>query len=66
MIAGRVPTEEELKEIAKYLKDGEAEQVQAAKETTTPIADYWLKAFQTHQELAQDIKEADEPILKHL
>lgn len=30
------------------------------------MAEYWLKALQSHQDLAHEIKEADEPILKHL
>lgn len=66
LIAGRAPTDEEIKDLNKYLKEGEAEQVATAQTTSAPLADYWFKALQTHQDIVHEIKEADEPVLKSL
>lgn len=65
IVQGRIPTEEELKDIEKYLKDEEKPQLEGAKKEE-PIAEYWLKAMKSNDILAQEIKEQDEPALKAL
>jgi nucleosome assembly protein 1-like 1 len=51
IVQGRIPTEEELKDIEKYLKDEEKPQLEGAKKEE-PIAEYWLKAMKSNDILA--------------
>ena len=65
VVQGRIPTEEELKDLEKYLKEEEKTQVEGAKKEE-PIAEYWLKSLKSNDVLAQEIKEQDEAGLKAL
>ena len=40
--------------------------METAKQTQTPVTEFWLKAFKNHSELVHEIKEADLPVLKSL
>lgn len=65
VVQGRIPTEEELKDLEKYLKAEEKEQVEGAKKEE-PLVEYWLKAMKSNDVLAMEVKEQDEAALKTL
>lgn len=65
VVQGRIPTEEELKDLEKYLKAEEKDQVEGAKKEEA-VVEYWLKAMKSNDVLAMEIKEQDEVALKTL
>lgn len=65
IIQGRYPTEEEIKDLDKYLKDEEKSQVEATK-NEAPIAEYWFKSLKSNGIISSEIKEHDETALKTL
>lgn len=66
IVEGRIPTEEELKDLEKYLKEEDKATLEAAKTTVEAIPEYWLKAIQSNEILGSEAKEADDDVLKSL
>ncbi|KAM3138143.1 hypothetical protein pb186bvf_009816 [Paramecium bursaria] len=61
----RLLTEEELKDVDFYLEGDEASQKNSAL-IQEPLYGFWYNALKNSDIIAQEIKERDEPILKHI
>ncbi|EGR34542.1 nucleosome assembly protein, putative [Ichthyophthirius multifiliis] len=65
LIQGKYPAEEDLKDLQKYLKEGEKDQLEALPKEQE-ISEFWSKAMWNNDILAQEIKQQDGPVLKSL
>ncbi|EGR32850.1 nucleosome assembly protein, putative [Ichthyophthirius multifiliis] len=66
LVEGAIPTDEELSNLQKYLKEGENDKLDEEKSQAKPLNEYWLKAMWENDILAVEIKEQDAEPLKSL